>query len=97
MRTFTSMILRLSTLLVWSGFLTWLMVSGEVYRYIGARTRWVVVFGALILALAALAQAWAILLTRAGAGDSRVSRGRSSAWSHCWLRLPSWCSYPSPH
>lgn len=75
MRTFTSMILRLSTLLVWSGFLTWLMVSGEVYRYIGARTRWVVVFGALILALAALAQARAILLTRAGVGDTRVSRG----------------------
>lgn len=74
MRTLGSKLLRLSTLLVWSGFLTWLMISGEVYRYIGARTRWVVVFGALLLALAALAQARAVFSHKAVAGPGRVSR-----------------------
>jgi uncharacterized repeat protein (TIGR03943 family) len=74
MRTLRSKLLRLSTLLVWSGFLSWLMISGEVYRYIGARTRWVVVFGALLLALAALAQARAVFPYKPVAGSVRLSR-----------------------
>jgi putative membrane protein len=40
-------------LAVWSAFFIWLIVTGEVYRYIGPRTYWVVVFGAICLTLAA--------------------------------------------
>lgn len=69
-----SAVLRMAASFIWSGFLAWLMVSGEVYRYIGPRTRWVVVFGAVILGLAGVAQARAILLSRSAAGDRRLSR-----------------------
>lgn len=47
---------RTVVLALWSGFFVWLLASGEVYRYIGPRTRWVVVFGAVGLGFAALAQ-----------------------------------------
>jgi uncharacterized repeat protein (TIGR03943 family) len=40
---------------IWAGFFVWLLVSREVYRYIGPRTQWVVVFGAIVLTLAAVA------------------------------------------
>ena len=40
---------RMVVLALWSAFFAWLLVSGEVYRYIGPRTRWVVVFGAVML------------------------------------------------
>jgi uncharacterized repeat protein (TIGR03943 family) len=74
MSGFRQTVPRLVSLVVWSGFFAWLMLSGEVYRYIGPRTRWVVVFGAVILGLAALAQARAMVRSRSLAGDSRVSR-----------------------
>lgn len=34
---------------IWGGFFVWLLVSGEVYRYIGPRTQWVVFVGAATL------------------------------------------------
>ena len=43
------------TLACWAAFFAWLHLSGEKTRYLGPRTYWVVVFGALVLAAAALA------------------------------------------
>jgi uncharacterized repeat protein (TIGR03943 family) len=60
---------RMVVLALWSGFFAWLLVSDEVLRYIGPRTRWVVVLGALMLGLTAIAQARSL---RAGA-DVRLS------------------------
>lgn len=61
---------RMVVLALWSGFFAWLLVSGEVYRYIGPRTRWVVVFGAVMLALATIAQARSL---RSASGAARLS------------------------
>jgi len=47
--------LRPVVLIAWAAFFVWLLVSGEVHRYIGPRTQWVVVFGALSLTVAACA------------------------------------------
>ena len=48
-------VLRGVVLTAWGAFFIWLLVSGEVYRYIGPRTQWVVVFGAIALGAVALA------------------------------------------
>jgi uncharacterized repeat protein (TIGR03943 family) len=42
---------RLVVLAAWSALLGWLWLSGEVARYLGPRTEWVVAFGALALTL----------------------------------------------
>jgi uncharacterized repeat protein (TIGR03943 family) len=42
-------------LLGWAGFFAYLYFSGEVSRYLGPRTYWVVPFGTIVLSLAALA------------------------------------------
>ena len=47
-------VLRGTALIAWAAFFVWLLVSGEVYRYIGPRTQWVVVFGAVALTLASI-------------------------------------------
>lgn len=39
----------------WAVFFAWLHLSGEKTRYLGPRTYWVVVFGAIVLGAAALA------------------------------------------
>lgn len=46
--------LRAGILVAWGGFFVWLWVSGEMSRYLGPRTYWVVPFGAAALGLAAL-------------------------------------------
>jgi uncharacterized repeat protein (TIGR03943 family) len=46
--------LRGVVLAAWGAFFVWLLVSGEVLRYIGPRTQWVVVFGAVSLVVAAI-------------------------------------------
>jgi uncharacterized repeat protein (TIGR03943 family) len=61
---------RMVVLAVWSAFFAWLLVSGEVYRYIGPKTRWVVVFGAVTLGLAAIAQGRSL---RSGTGGVKLS------------------------
>lgn len=48
-------------LIAWAGFFVWLLASGEVYRYIGPRTYWVVIFGAVCLSFAALGYAWLVM------------------------------------
>ncbi len=55
----------------WAGFFIWLLVSGEVYRYIGPRTYWVVIFGAICLTLAALGYAWLVMTTQEDRGAPR--------------------------
>ncbi len=47
--------LRAVVLAAWAAFFTWLLISGQVFRYIGPRTQWVVFFGAIALTLAAVA------------------------------------------
>lgn len=47
-------LLRTGVLLAWAGFFAYLWFSGEVTRYLGPRTYWVVVFGGTVLALAVL-------------------------------------------
>lgn len=46
---------RFLSLLAWSVFLTWLWFSGEMVRYLGPRTYWVIPFGALTLGASAIA------------------------------------------
>ncbi|MDQ4065229.1 MAG: TIGR03943 family protein [Actinomycetota bacterium] len=53
-------LLRGSVMAVWAGFFLWLALSGEVVRYLGPRTYWVVWFGATVLGLAALFHALTI-------------------------------------
>ena len=43
------------TLACWAGFFAWLHLSGEKTRYLGPRTYWVVIFGAIVLGAAAAA------------------------------------------
>jgi uncharacterized repeat protein (TIGR03943 family) len=47
-------IVRGVVLAAWGAFFVWLLASREVLRYIGPRTQWVVVFGAVALTLAAI-------------------------------------------
>ena len=44
----------------WAAFFGWLWVSGEITRYLGPRTYWVVVFGFATLTLAALGHLWGL-------------------------------------
>jgi uncharacterized repeat protein (TIGR03943 family) len=55
---------RAVVLVVWTSFVAWLLLSREVYRYIGLRTYWVVVFGAVILAVTTVAQILTLRTTR---------------------------------
>lgn len=57
-------------LVAWAAFFIWLLASDEVYRYIGPRTQWVVVFGAAALTIGSIAFAF----TRG------MRRGQVDAW-----------------
>jgi putative membrane protein len=58
---------RLFVLAIWAGFFVWLSLSGQVLRYLGPRTAWVVTFGAITLAVVTVAYA----RSSAGAADGR--------------------------
>ena len=74
---------RILVLLTWSGFLVWLWASGETVRYLGPRTTWLVPFGAIALALAA------ILYARAPASAEPSPRlGRAELVGFAALILP---------
>ena len=47
-------LLRALALTAWTGFFAWLWISGEMSRYLGPRTYWVVPFGAAVLGCAAV-------------------------------------------
>lgn len=59
-------LLRAVPPLAWSAFLAWLWLSGGVARYVGARTSWVVVFGAVALGLVGLSQLLGAFRSRTG-------------------------------
>jgi uncharacterized repeat protein (TIGR03943 family) len=56
--------LRLLALVVWATFFAWLWATDERVRYLGARTYWVVVFGAVVLAACALAYGVSVIVSR---------------------------------
>jgi uncharacterized repeat protein (TIGR03943 family) len=62
------------TLACWAGFFAWLHLSGEKTRYLGPRTYWVVVFGAVVLGAAAAAH-----LATARRGNGRGLGAREAA------------------
>jgi putative membrane protein len=62
---------RLLVLSAWTAFLAWLWLSGQVLRYLGPRTSWVVTFGAVALTLVTFAYA------RLSAGGEDERRGLS--------------------
>jgi putative membrane protein len=64
-------LLRMSVLGAWSAFLFWLWLSGEMTRYLGPRTYWVIAFGAIALGMAALAH----VPTLRTVGAARPARG----------------------
>lgn len=69
MRESVRFVVRGLVLGAWAALFVWLLASGEVYRYVGPRTYWVIIFGAITL-IAATAFHF-----KAGAdGDSRPLR-----------------------
>jgi putative membrane protein len=67
--------IRLFVLALWAAFLAWLWLSGQVLRYLGPRTSWVVTFGALTLVGVTIAYA----RSSAGATDARRGISRREA------------------
>ena len=84
--------LRLLVLAAWTGFFAWLWASGEVSRYLGPRTRWVVPFGIVALGGAALAQAGAL---RRPAGR-RLSAGEAVGLGVLLVPLLAVAAVPAP-
>lgn len=64
--------LRGVVLATWAGFFTWLWISGEMTRYLGPRTYWVIVFGAVALGAAAAGH---LVSLRSGSHPRPVTRG----------------------
>ncbi|HEV2756233.1 MAG TPA: TIGR03943 family protein [Actinomycetota bacterium] len=79
------------TLACWAAFFTWLHVGGEKTRYLGPRTYWVVVFGAVVLGAAAAAH----LLTLRTASPRRLDRGDAYALATLLLPLLVVAAVPS--
>jgi putative membrane protein len=82
--TLDSRNLRTLVLLSWSGFLLWLWISGETVRYLGPRTEWLVPFGALALAAAA------VVHVRFGApngSSARLSIGETAGYAALLLPI----------
>ena len=55
MRTDPRRAAQVLVLAIWTGFFAWLWLSGEVVRYLGPRTYWVIIFGTIALAIATVA------------------------------------------
>jgi putative membrane protein len=65
---------RTVLLAMWAGLFVYLWLADEATRYLGPRTQWVIVFGAITLTLAAAAHAVYAFAQRPG---RRVSRGEA--------------------
>lgn len=59
----TARVARVLVLGAWTTFFVWLSTSGEVVRYIGPRTQWVVFFGTAALTMATVAYALTVRRT----------------------------------
>ena len=59
-------------LVVWSVFFSWLWISGEMSRYLGPRTYWVVPFGAIALGVAGLMHVFTLRSPTQQPGPSMV-------------------------
>jgi uncharacterized repeat protein (TIGR03943 family) len=66
--------IKAGILVAWASFFSWLLTSGAVYRYIGPRTRWVVWFGAFLLAVTAIGQLSALKHRASDARGMSVSQ-----------------------
>lgn len=73
--------LRGAVLAAWAAFFGWLWLSGEVTRYLGPRTYWVVVFGCITLTLAAAGHLW-------GLRGRPFPLSRSDLWGVALLLAP---------
>lgn len=76
--------IRLVVMGSWSLFLIWLWQSGNVLRYLGPHTVWVVSFGAIALSVATIAYAW---FSRGGR-EAAVGVGWGRAAGMAALLLP---------
>ena len=65
---------RIFVLGAWMAFFAWLIVSGDMYRYVGPRTYWVVWFGAAALVAAFLSQLFASESDHGAGRDGPASR-----------------------
>ncbi|HYN36146.1 MAG TPA: TIGR03943 family protein [Actinomycetota bacterium] len=59
-------------LVAWSAFFSWLWISGEMTRYLGPRTYWVVPFGAIALGVAGLLHVFTLRSPTPQPGPSAV-------------------------
>ncbi len=82
---------RGTALACWAGFFAWLQLSGEKTRYLGPRTYWVIVFGAVVLGAAAAAH----LLTLRASAPHRLERRDVTALATLLLPLLVVAAVPS--
>lgn len=83
---------RAAVLGVWSAFLTWLWVGGEVGRYLGPRTQWVAVAGAVALGAAALLH----IPAPTGSGPTRPTGTEAVAWALLLAPVAAVALVPAP-
>ena len=69
--------LRIVVLFSWSAFLIWLWLSGQVLRYLGPRTSWVVTFGAIALTIATIG--YLVTSSRSSEAERPVPVGQALA------------------
>jgi uncharacterized repeat protein (TIGR03943 family) len=83
---------RAAVLGVWSAFLAWLWLGGEVGRYLGPRTQWVAVAGAVALGAAALLHIPALT----GSGPARPTGTEAVAWALLLVPVAAVALVPAP-
>lgn len=92
MRIDQSRLARSIVLLAWTGFFAWLGISGQMTRYLGPRTYWVIPFGAIALGLAALVH----LLTLRTKDPRRMSWGEVGSLVVLLLPMLAVVAVPRP-
>jgi putative membrane protein len=83
---------RTFVLTAWTAFFAWLYFSGQMSRYLGPRTYWVVPFGAIALGLATLAH----LFTLRSERPRRPSWGEIGGWIVLLVPMLAILAVPSP-
>jgi uncharacterized repeat protein (TIGR03943 family) len=79
------------TLACWAAFFAWLHFSGEKTRYLGPRTYWVVVFGAVVVGAAAVAH----LVTARGGRPRRLEAREAASIATLLVPLLAVVAVPS--